>query len=101
RDIFSASDWRPDADERESHTLALAGAPHGRFRRPHGIAEQDVLRGVPVERGRPRAHARHAAVPGNPANRSRRGDAAAAGRVAAGEVSGATGAVAAADGAAE
>ena len=33
-----------------SHTrLRSLGSPHGRFRRPHRVAEQDVVCGMPVE----------------------------------------------------
>ena len=98
---FSAGHRRSDADEREPHAAAFAGAAHGRFRRTNGIAEPQFVSELPADGSGPGAHARDAACAGDFADRSRRGDFAAAGRVAAGAVFGATGAVAAANRAAE
>src|SRR5271156_958252 len=101
RSIFFAGDWGSDADEREPHAAALAGAPDGGFRRAHGSAEPQLVPELFAERSGPRADAKYSAVAGDFADRSRPGIGAQSGRTADGAVSGAVGAVAAAHRAAE
>ena len=43
RSLFPAGHRRPDADEREPHAAAFAGAAHGRFRRAHRIVEPQFV----------------------------------------------------------
>src|SRR5207244_12629165 len=94
-------DRRPDADEREPHTAAVAGAAHGRFRRAERAAESEFVFELPVDGGGSRADTGDAAGADDFADRSRCGIVASAGRVAPGKVSGAAVAVGAVDWAAE
>src|SRR5579863_2370183 len=101
RGIFPTGDRRPDADEREPYAATFAGTAHGRVGRAHRIAKPEFVSELFADRGGTFAHARDAAGAGDFADRSRRRYFASTWGIASRAISGAVGAVVAADGAAE
>src|ERR1700722_3044096 len=101
RGVFFAGNRRPDADEREPYAVAIAGAAHGRVGRAHGIVEPEFVSELFADGGGAFANAGNTAGAGDFADRSRRGYFAAAWGVASRAISGAAGAVVAANRAAK